>query len=79
MTPTKIIGAILLLVFTVSYMEDKKYYSMEDFSEVKKIDVHTHVWTDRNTLVEQAQKDNFRMLNIVVDLSQGQDFVERTV
>src|SRR5690606_17140390 len=46
-------------------------------SKVDKIDVHTHVMTDRNTFVDQAKKDNFRMLNIVVDLSRGEEFIKK--
>lgn len=76
MTESKIIGSVLFLIFNVSCIENREYYTVDDFSKVEKIDVHTHVWTDRNTFFDQAKKDNFRMLNIVVDLSQGQEFVE---
>lgn len=66
----------LFLALMVSSVDTKEYYALEDFAKVDKIDVHTHVWTDRNAFVDQAKKDNFRMLNIVVDLSKGQEFVE---
>lgn len=72
----KIIWSALFLLFTVSCMENNEYYSLDDFSKVDKIDVHTHVMTDRNSFVDQAKKDNFRMLNIVVDLSQGEEFIK---
>ncbi len=73
----KTIGTATLLVMLIfSIIHNAEYYTLEDFSTVEKIDVHTHVWTNRNTFVEQAKEDNFRMLNIVVDLSRGQEFVE---
>lgn len=53
-----------------------KYYSLSDFEKVDKIDVHIHVSTDRDAFVEQARKDNFKLLNIVVDISKGQQFIE---
>lgn len=57
-------------------MEDNQYYTIEDFKNAKKIDVHIHVSTSRDAFVEQARKDNFKLLNIVVDLSKGQQFIE---
>lgn len=67
---------VIILTLAFSLLNPKEFYTLKDFAKVEKIDVHTHVWTDRNTFVDQAKKDNFRMLNIVVDLSQGQEFVE---
>ena len=72
----KTLWSILILPLAFSSMEHNEYYSLEDFVKVDKIDVHTHVWTDRDTFVEQAKKDNFRMLNIAVDLSKGQEFIK---
>lgn len=73
----KILYYIFFSLFIISCMEDEQYYSLEDFAKVGKIDVHTHVMTDRNSFVDQARKDNFRMLNIVVDLSQGEEFIKK--
>ncbi len=72
----KILWSALILLFTVSCMEDKAYYVLDDFAKVDKIDVHTHVMSNRNSFVDQAKKDNFRMLNIVVDLSKGQEYIK---
>jgi len=44
--------------------QKNKYYSLEDFLKVEKTDAHYHIYTDRENSVEQAQKDNFRLLNI---------------
>lgn len=72
----KILCCALFLLFTVSCMENKEHYSLDDFSKVDKIDVHAHVMTDRNSFADQAKKDNFRMLNIVVDLSRGEEYIK---
>lgn len=72
----KILWSAFILMFMVSCMEKNEYYSLDDFANVDKIDVHTHVMTDRSGFVDQAMKDNFRMLNIVVDLSQGEEFIK---
>lgn len=72
----KILYSILIPVLAISCGESGEYYTYEDFSKVEKIDVHTHVWTDRTDFVDLAKEDNFRLLNIVVDLSKGDEFVK---
>ncbi|GGW21986.1 amidohydrolase family protein [Arenibacter certesii] len=57
-------------------MENQEYYTLEDFNKVAKIDTHIHVFTNRNSFVEQAKKDNFRLLNIMVDLSKGKELIK---
>ncbi|WP_205667112.1 amidohydrolase family protein [Arenibacter latericius] len=57
-------------------MENKEYYTLEDFNSVSKIDTHIHVFTNRNSFVEQAKKDNFRLLNIMVDLSNWKELIK---
>lgn len=42
--------------------QNKNYYSVDDFSKVEKIDSHYHIYTENNSSVEQAQKDNFKLL-----------------
>ncbi len=41
-----------------------EYYSLADFSLVKKIDAHAHIQTNRADALEQARKDNFILLSI---------------
>lgn len=72
----KIIGCLVLFVLHQSCKENKEFYSLNDFGKIDKIDVHTHVMTDRNSFANQAKKDNFRLLNIVVDLSQGEEYIK---
>ena len=40
------------------------YYSVEDFSKIKKIDVHAHQLTARPGFVEQAIADNFTLISL---------------
>ncbi len=69
-----LISLLLLLTFLSCTKEsESEYYSINDFEKVDKIDVHIHVGTDRDAFVEQARKDNFRLLNIVVDISNSQE------
>ena len=44
--------------------QNNKFYSLKDFSVVEKTDAHYHIYTTENNSVEQAQKDNFKLLNI---------------
>ncbi len=44
-----------------------EYYSLTDYSSVRKADVHVHIRTERNTFSEKAKTDNFKLVNIVVD------------
>ena len=41
-----------------------EYYTLEDFSKVKKIDVHAHALTAGTELVEQAAADNFILVSV---------------
>lgn len=54
----------LLSSFQIGANKEKQFYSLEDFSKVTKIDVHVHINTHNNALVEQAEKDNFILLTI---------------
>ncbi|HSM47832.1 MAG TPA: amidohydrolase family protein [Draconibacterium sp.] len=40
------------------------YYTMEDFAKVEKTDAHYHIYSVQNNSIEQAQKDNFKLLAI---------------
>ena len=43
------------------------YYSMEDFSSIKKFDTHVHLRSQLDTLfINQAVKDNFKFLTVSV-------------
>ena len=42
---------------------EPKYYTVDDFKSVKKIDAHVHIRKDIDTVfIKQAEEDNFRLL-----------------
>src|SRR5690606_13690618 len=47
---------------------EARFYSMEDFPKVPKVDVHVHINTSNPALVEQAEADNVFLLTINVDV-----------
>ena len=60
-------GFLLLSLSIFSGCRQQPYYEAEDFAEVEKIDVHTHLNAEHPALLEQARDDNFRLLTINVD------------
>ncbi|MCF6224612.1 MAG: amidohydrolase [Flavobacteriaceae bacterium] len=64
---------VLMLIALTSCTKNTNYYTLNDFEKVDKIDVHIHINTNRDVFVEQARKDNFRLLNIVVDISNTEE------
>ncbi len=52
------------LFFVFSLVSCNNYYSKEDFSSVKKIDAHFHIYSAESTSMEQAKMDNFKLLTI---------------
>lgn len=61
---------LLLLIALPVFGQDSKTFSMADFANVEKIDLHFHMAAMDSELIEKAEQDRFRFLNIVVD-SQG--------
>ena len=53
----------VLFILTISCYKSN-YYSIDDFTRVEKIDAHYHIYTAENNTMEQAQKDNFKILAI---------------
>ena len=58
-----------------SESENNEFYSLDDFGQVEKVDTHVHIRTERDAFVEQARKDNFKLVAIVVDHSDGREDV----
>ncbi|MEQ1585803.1 MAG: hypothetical protein ABL895_08000, partial [Cyclobacteriaceae bacterium] len=58
---------VILALLTLSGCGDK-YYQMEDFSSVKKVDTHTHPNVESTAMAEQAKADNFLLLAVNVDV-----------
>jgi Amidohydrolase len=53
------------------------YYSMEDFSSVKKIDTHIHINSETTAFAEQSKEDNFLLLDISVDVPEYLNIAEQ--
>ncbi|QGY43801.1 amidohydrolase family protein [Maribellus comscasis] len=54
----------LLLITIVFFACENKYYSVDNFPEVEKIDAHYHIYTNNNSSLEQAANDNFKLFAI---------------
>jgi predicted TIM-barrel fold metal-dependent hydrolase len=70
---------ILLLFFTSSGCKKEQKstaeptpesYSMSDFKKVPKIDTHAHITSDGKTFIEEARANNFRLMDMIVDVPQ---------
>ncbi len=61
----------------VSEGVDKKFYTVEDFKSVKKIDAHVHMRTDETTFVDQAIENHFQLININVYKSEAPNVEEQ--
>ncbi len=55
---------VIFIVQGCGSKDTDSYYTMEDFSRVKKIDVHAHALTLDTELVKQAQSDNFILISL---------------
>src|SRR5690554_329844 len=63
------IGISATLIFSCqSGQTQDSFYTLEDFAKVPKVDVHVHINTKDNALVQQAEKDNFILLTINVEV-----------
>ena len=70
-------AVVLGLALTACTSATTEYYTVDDFPEVPKADVHIHIYTDKPDFMEQARRDNFRVLNVAVDLDNEMDEVRR--
>ncbi|MCF6332002.1 MAG: amidohydrolase [Draconibacterium sp.] len=55
---------LLSLIFAFLFVSCSNFYSMEDFALVEKIDAHYHIYSAESISMEQAKKDNFKLLAI---------------
>lgn len=58
---------ILVMLVSACTADTETYYAETDFASVEKTDVHIHIFTESNDFIEQAQKDNFKVVNIALD------------
>ena len=45
----------------------EQYYSIDEFDKIVKIDAHVHIRTEKDTFIDQAKRDNFRLFTINTD------------
>jgi predicted TIM-barrel fold metal-dependent hydrolase len=48
---------------------EESFYSEADYPKVKKADVHVHIFSENNDFVDQAEKENFKVVSIALDAS----------
>ncbi len=46
----------------------EEHYSLEDFRDVEKIDVHAHINTKDNWMIDEARANHFRLMVMAVDV-----------
>ncbi|MES3019271.1 MAG: amidohydrolase family protein [Bacteroidota bacterium] len=52
---------------TTTHRNPADFYTREDFSKVRKVDVHVHINTNQEVFIDFARKSNFQFLDIVDD------------
>lgn len=68
--PIKMKNKVTFLLISVLMVAcQSNYYSLNDYKSVTKIDSHVHIDTDKGYFEEQAAKDNFILLTLMVDHS----------
>lgn len=67
----KYILIISLLIGLGACAQKDQWYLLEDYSNVRKIDVHIHLESDRDLFVKKAVEDNFRLVNVALEYSDG--------
>ena len=64
-------GFLFLLVIFVGCNtrseEKEEYYDVSDFRNIEKADIHIHIFTDSQDFMDQARKDNFKVVNVALD------------
>lgn len=65
MSSNALLTSLLLIVFITGCTS---YYTADDFASVPKADTHIHLNAESPAFAEQAEKDNFQILTINVDV-----------
>lgn len=61
----------LFLLLSVIKVNSQTWYTMDDYADVPKMDVHIHITTERPDFVEKAKTDNFRLINVCLEYDNG--------
>src|SRR5688500_6075166 len=57
--------------------EKEAFYTVEDYQEVNKVDVHIHIFTARNDFMDIARGENFKVVNVALDAANKMSLVRR--
>ena len=57
----------ILITFSIIIQSCLSYYSIDDYTNVPKIDAHIHYNYANPVLLQQAEKDNFRLITVNVE------------
>lgn len=49
--------------------KDESYYAESDYANVAKADVHVHIFSESDDFMEQAIKENFKVVSVALDAS----------
>ncbi|MCW3118030.1 MAG: hydrolase, partial [Chitinophagaceae bacterium] len=62
--------AVMFILSSCSSTTDDvtKFYSLDDFSRIKKIDVHAHINTTNPAIIEQAKSDKVVLISVNVEV-----------
>jgi predicted TIM-barrel fold metal-dependent hydrolase len=55
--------------------DDEVYYTVDDYQKVDKADTHVHIFTEGDEFMEQAIKDNFKVVTVCVDVFDSMDSI----
>ena len=47
--------------------KEEAYYAVSDYSQVKKADTHVHIFSENNDFMDQAKKENFKVVSVALD------------
>ena len=77
----RMIACFLVLACTLACQPKtdtaEKYYSVADFEQVDKADIHIHIFTEDTAFMEQAKKNNFKVVNVALDARNDMESVRR--
>ncbi len=69
--------AILASCTHAQNAENEEYYSIDDYANVSKMDVHVHVFTNSNDFADIARAENFKLVSVALDAANTTAGVQR--
>ena len=68
---SKLYLVLLFVLVSAIKVYSQNWYTMDDYTSVPKFDVHIHINTDSPNFAEKAREDNFRLINVSLEHSNG--------